>query len=117
MKTLLIENSRFLRPAIERSLVKAGHEVTGMADGREALQAARGTDSAIILLDRMLPGLDGTCVLQTNYCRNRSPGHPLVCTKSKPRSLRWPVIRCRKTAKILTRRIVTAHPSKQEPLP
>ena len=82
MKTLLIENSRFLRAAIERSLVKAGYEVAGMADGREALQAA--TNPAIILLDTMLPGLDGTCVLQTNYCRNRSPGHPW-CVRSRSR--------------------------------
>jgi CheY-like chemotaxis protein len=64
MKILLIEDSRFLRAAIERSLVKAGHEVTGMADGREALQAARSTNPAIILLDMMLPGLDGPGVLQ-----------------------------------------------------
>jgi len=64
MKILLIEDSRFLRAAIERSLVKAGHEVTGMADGREALLAARSSSPAIIILDMMLPGLDGTCVLK-----------------------------------------------------
>jgi CheY-like chemotaxis protein len=35
MRILLIENSRFLRTVIERILVKAGHSVTGAADGRE----------------------------------------------------------------------------------
>jgi len=64
MKILLIEDSRFLRSAIERSLVKAGHEVTGIADGREALNAARTGFPDLILLDMMLPGLEGTCVLK-----------------------------------------------------
>ena len=64
MKILLIEDSRFLRAAMERSLVKAGHEVASIADGREALVAARRSLPALILLDMMLPGLEGTCVLK-----------------------------------------------------
>jgi CheY-like chemotaxis protein len=64
MKILLVEDSRFLRIAIEKALAKAGHEVTGIADGREALLAARSSLPAIILLDMMLPGLEGTCVLK-----------------------------------------------------
>jgi CheY-like chemotaxis protein len=64
MKILLIEDSRFLRMAIEKSLVTAGHEVTGVADGRVGLLVARGSRPALILLDMMLPGLDGTCVLK-----------------------------------------------------
>ena len=64
MKILLIEDSRFLRAAIERLLVQAGHEVAGMADGREALLAARRSAPAVIFLDMMLPGLEGTCVLK-----------------------------------------------------
>jgi CheY-like chemotaxis protein len=64
MKILLIEDSRFLRAAIEKLLVKAGHEVIGIADGREALPAARSSLPALVLLDMMLPGLDGTCVLK-----------------------------------------------------
>jgi DNA-binding response OmpR family regulator len=41
MKILLIEDSRFLRIAIDRVLTRAGHSVTGVADDREGLQAAR----------------------------------------------------------------------------
>lgn len=63
MQILLIEDSRFLRAAIERSLVRAGHQVTSIADGREGLAAARRILPSLILLDMMLPGLDGTCVL------------------------------------------------------
>jgi len=64
MKILLIEDSHFLRIAIERVLVKAGHSVMGVADGREGLHAARTSPPALILLDIMLPGLDGTAVLR-----------------------------------------------------
>lgn len=64
MKILIVEDSRFLRAAIERTLAKAGHEVTSTADGREALLAARNSLPALILLDMMLPGLEGTCVLK-----------------------------------------------------
>lgn len=64
MKILLIEDSRFLRLAIEKILTKEGHSVTGVADGLEGLRAARTSTPALILLDMMLPGLDGIGVLK-----------------------------------------------------
>ncbi len=64
MNILLIEDSRFLRIAIEKALARVGHTVTGVADGREGLHAARTNPPALILLDMMLPGLDGTGVLK-----------------------------------------------------
>jgi CheY-like chemotaxis protein len=64
MKILLVEDSRFLRIAIEKALAKAGHEVIGIADGRQVLLAARSSLPNIILLDMMLPGLDGIGVLK-----------------------------------------------------
>lgn len=64
MKILLIEDSRFLRIAIERILTKAGHFVIGVEDGREGLQAARTHLPVLILLDMMLPGMEGTGVLK-----------------------------------------------------
>jgi CheY-like chemotaxis protein len=64
MKILVIEDSRFLRVAIEKVLRKAGYDVFGVADGREGLSAARADPPALILLDMMLPGIDGTAVLK-----------------------------------------------------
>lgn len=64
MNILVIEDSRFLRTAIERVLARAGHSVTGVADGREGLRVARTSPPALILLDMMLPGMDGTAVLR-----------------------------------------------------
>jgi len=64
MKILLIEDSRFLRLAIEKLLSKGGHEVACAADGLDGLRAARTAPPQLILLDMMLPGLDGTGVLE-----------------------------------------------------
>ena len=64
MKVLVIEDSRFLQMAIERVLVKAGHSVTVIADGREGLEAARAASPELILLDMMLPGMEGTSLLK-----------------------------------------------------
>ncbi len=64
MKILVIEDSRFLRLAIDRILSRSGHQITGIADGREGVPAARSESPDVILLDMMLPGLDGPNVLK-----------------------------------------------------
>jgi two-component system, cell cycle response regulator DivK len=64
MKILSVEDSWFLRTEIERALTKRGYEVISVADGREVLPLARSESPSLILLDMMLPGLDGTCVLK-----------------------------------------------------
>lgn len=64
MKILVIEDSRFLRMAIEKVLTKAGHSVSSVGDGREGVHAAKTSTPEVILLDMMLPGLEGTSVLK-----------------------------------------------------
>jgi len=59
-----LEDSLFLRRAIEKVLQKCGHEVTTAGDGRTGLRAARAGSPQLILLDMMLPALDGTGVLK-----------------------------------------------------
>jgi two-component system, OmpR family, phosphate regulon response regulator PhoB len=61
---LLVEDSRFLRTANERALAKAGYNVVSAADGEEALLIARERTPNLILLDMMLPKLDGVAVLR-----------------------------------------------------
>jgi twitching motility two-component system response regulator PilH len=64
MRILVIEDSRFLRLAIEKVLQKCGHEVMSAGDGLTGLRAARAEFPQLILLDMMLPALDGTGVLK-----------------------------------------------------
>jgi len=63
MKVLVIEDSRMLRLATERILVKNGYEVTGIGDGHQGILLAQQSRPDAILLDMMLPGLEGTKVL------------------------------------------------------
>ena len=64
MRILVIEDSRMLRVAMERSLSKAGYEVTAVGDGQQGLDLAHSVRPDLILLDMMLPTLEGTGVLR-----------------------------------------------------
>jgi CheY-like chemotaxis protein len=64
MAILVIEDSRLLRRATERSLAKAGYDVVAVGDGENGLRVAREAAPDLILLDMMLPTLSGLCLLQ-----------------------------------------------------
>jgi two-component system, OmpR family, phosphate regulon response regulator PhoB len=61
---LLVEDSRFLRMAIEQVLVRAGYKVLTAGDGEEALRIAYSRIPHLIVLDMLLPKLGGPEVLQ-----------------------------------------------------
>jgi len=64
MTILVIEDSRLLRTAIGRMLGKAGHDVVAVGDGQEGVLRAQDVHPDVILLDMMLPTLEGTGVLR-----------------------------------------------------
>jgi CheY-like chemotaxis protein len=61
---LLVEDSKLLRVEREHALKKAGYRVVVAVDGVEALEVARDNRPDLILLDMMLPKLDGPSVLR-----------------------------------------------------
>lgn len=63
MKILLVEDSRTLRLSNERALLNAGYEVVSAEDGESALQAVKKNLPDLILLDLMLPRINGLEVL------------------------------------------------------
>ena len=60
---LVIDDDRNILAIIEMYLRKAGYEVTCVERGDEALQAFRRAQPALVVLDVMLPGMDGWEVL------------------------------------------------------
>ena len=60
---LVIDDDRNILAIIEMYLRKAGYEVTCVERGDEALQAFRRVQPALVVLDLMLPGMDGWEVL------------------------------------------------------
>lgn len=62
-RILLVEDSKLFKLATQRILAKAGHEVLTAEDGEEALRMAKKSIPDLILLDMLLPKLDGPQVL------------------------------------------------------
>jgi DNA-binding response OmpR family regulator len=58
-KILVVEDDLTLRETLEYNLVRQGYEVHTAADGRAALDIARREQPDLLVLDVMLPGLDG----------------------------------------------------------
>jgi CheY-like chemotaxis protein len=63
-KILLVDDSKFLRLATERALVRAGYKVITAMDGEDALKNAREQKPDVILLDMLLPKMTGPDVLK-----------------------------------------------------
>lgn len=65
MRLLLVEDEAALRAALCDTLTAAGYAVDACADGTAALDAITTGAYDLVLLDRMLPGLDGIEVLKS----------------------------------------------------
>jgi CheY-like chemotaxis protein len=63
-RILVAEDDRFLRKAAEMALKRQGYTVLTAANGEEALRAARSEAPDLILLDLIMPKLNGFEVLQ-----------------------------------------------------
>ncbi|MHB8718406.1 MAG: response regulator transcription factor [Candidatus Dormibacteria bacterium] len=59
MRILLIEDDRRLLSILRRALSEAGMAVDSAEDGEEGLTAALTTDFDVLVVDVMLPGIDG----------------------------------------------------------
>jgi two-component system, OmpR family, response regulator MprA len=59
MNILVVEDEPAVRDSVRRALELKGYRVETAVDGPQALIAARGTGRDAIVLDVMLPGLDG----------------------------------------------------------
>lgn len=79
MHLLVIEDYPPLQKSLTKGLREAGFAVDGTRDGREGLWYAMGGDYDVIILDLMLPGVDGLEILK----KIRSKGlkvHILILT-------------------------------------
>ena len=62
-KVLIVEDEKSLARALELKLISAGFEVKVAVDGREAVALAKAEPFDVILLDLIMPVLDGFGVL------------------------------------------------------
>ena len=65
MKLLIAEDDKEAAGYLKRALTEAGHAVDVANDGRDGLLLAAGEVYDVIVLDRMLPHVDGLAILRT----------------------------------------------------
>jgi DNA-binding response OmpR family regulator len=72
-KILCIEDERFISELYSRALRKAGYEVKTIEDGEDGLHEAVNSNYDVILLDIMLPTMNGVDMLYKMKDQNVKP--------------------------------------------
>jgi len=74
MQILVVEDERRMADLLEKTLQEEGHQVIVARNGREGFEIARDSPFDVIVLDLMLPGLDGLAIARKlRACRNQTP--------------------------------------------
>ena len=81
MKLLIVEDEKRLCQTIAKFFKEQGYTIDTCYDGLDALDYVDGTEYDAIVLDIMLPGLDGIGVLRT--IRNRKVKTPILLLTAK----------------------------------
>src|SRR2546421_1578297 len=77
-RVLVVEDDLRLASTLDRVLAAEGHDVEVAVDGNDALHRARERPFDLVVLDIMLPGLDGISVCRR--LRSPRPGAILLLT-------------------------------------
>jgi len=62
-KILVIEDDKFLRELISQKLIKEGYDIIEAIDGEKGIEAIKSEKPDLVLLDLILPEVDGFGVL------------------------------------------------------
>lgn len=81
MRILVVEDESVLREGLVDLLTGAGHDVVPAADGQEAVDKGTADSFDMVLLDLMLPRLDGIEVCRR--LRTARPGLPILMLTAK----------------------------------
>jgi DNA-binding response OmpR family regulator len=74
MQILVVEDERRMAELLRRGLTEEGHRVVVARDGAEGFEIARGSAFDVIVLDVMLPRMDGLAVTRRlREARNQTP--------------------------------------------
>jgi len=88
MRLLIVEDEEDLRRGLEQALREEGYAVDGAGEGTDALYKAETWDYDAIVLDIMLPGLDGWEILQRLRRKKKTPVLLLTARDAVPDRVR-----------------------------
>jgi DNA-binding response OmpR family regulator len=80
---LIVEDDRDIAELMSHALRKAGHETDLVASGRDALARARERHPDAIVLDVMLPGIDGLQVCRTLRSEAATAAIPIIMVTAR----------------------------------
>jgi serine phosphatase RsbU (regulator of sigma subunit) len=75
---LVVDDNEINRDLLARRLAREGHQVSGAADGLQALEMIEGGNFDLVLLDVILPGLNGYQVLDRLKAQGRLRDLPVI---------------------------------------
>lgn len=81
MRLLVVEDYKPLQKSLEKGLKEAGFAVDTTSDGQEGLWYAMSNDYDVIVLDLMLPGIDGLQILKKLRAKGRK--NPVLLLTAK----------------------------------
>ena len=76
MRVLIVEDDLEASAAMAKGLAEAGYECLAAADGEEGLTAADGSRFDVLIVDRMMPRLDGVAMVER--LRSRGDQTPVL---------------------------------------
>ncbi|WDD99831.1 response regulator transcription factor [Thalassomonas actiniarum] len=83
MKLLIIEDSERLRKSLELGLTRLDFTVAATGDGSKGLELALYQDYDLIILDLMLPSLDGLSILKTLRAKKKNTAVLILSAKDE----------------------------------
>ncbi len=81
MRFLIVEDEKRIADFLSRGLESAGYAVDAAPDGKTAIEMVHATDYDLIILDLMLPDMDGMQVLEK--VRNRKVSPPVLILSAR----------------------------------
>ncbi|MEW5994233.1 MAG: response regulator transcription factor [Candidatus Zixiibacteriota bacterium] len=82
-RILVIEDEQDILELVTYNLAKEGYQVSGVTTGEDGLKAARSEQPELIVLDLMLPDIDGLDVCKILKHDARTDGIPIVMLTAK----------------------------------
>ncbi len=81
---LIVEDTETVQVLVRRWITNEGYEVDLASDGREALERAASTSPELILLDVMMPGINGYAVCRQFREKEQTKNTPIIIITALP---------------------------------